>query len=196
MRVIAGTAGGRTLVAPRSRATRPITDLVKESLFGTLGERVPGARFLDLYAGSGAVGIEALSRGAAACTFVERGREALAALRRNLEATGLAADAVVRPTDVTAFLAAAGRERFDLVMVDPPFADHAILAPLQALQSLLAPGAMVVVRTFWRTAVPAPEDLAVVRQRRFGETMLTFLASPQPEGEAAGERNPSAGGER
>ena len=194
MRVIAGTAGGRTLVAPRSRATRPITDLVKESLFGTLGDRVPGARFLDLYAGSGAVGIEALSRGAAACTFVERGREALAALRRNLETTGLAADALVRATDVTAFLAAGGGERYDLAMVDPPFADHAILAPLQALQSLLAPGATVVVRTFWRTPVPAPDGLAVVRQRRFGETMLTFLTAPEPASEA-GERKPSVGGE-
>ncbi len=195
MRVIAGTAGGRTLVAPRTRATRPITDLVKESLFGTLGERVPGARFLDLYAGSGAVGIEALSRGAAACTFVERGREALAALRRNLETTGLAADAVVRAADVTAFLAAGGGgERYDLAMVDPPFADHAILAPLQALQSLLAPGATVVVRTFWRTPVLAPDGLVVVRQRRFGETMLTFLAAPEPASEA-GERKPSVGDE-
>ncbi len=175
MRVIAGTAGGRTLQAPRSRATRPITDRVKESLFGILGERVPDARVLDLYAGSGAIGIEALSRGAARCTFVERGREALAVLRGNLTHTGLADLAVVVAGPVERFLDAKVTDRFELVMLDPPFAEHAILAPLRAVAPLLAPGATVVVRTFWRTEVPAPDELTVVRQRRFGETMLTFL---------------------
>lgn len=187
MRVIAGSARGLALQAPRTRATRPITDRVKESLFGILGERVPGARFLDLYAGSGAIGIEALSRGAASCVFVERGREALDVLRRNLEHTALGDRAVVRGAAVERYLREAASARFDLVMLDPPFAEHAILAPLEAVRPLLATGALVVVRTFWRTDVPLPDEMALVRQRRFGETMLTFLAP----GEAA--REPTGG---
>ena len=89
MRVIAGVARGVPLVAPRDRRTRPITDRVKETLFGILGERVSGATVLDLYAGSGAIGIEALSRGAVHATFVERAPSALAAVRTNLERTRL-----------------------------------------------------------------------------------------------------------
>lgn len=185
MRVIAGTAGGRTLRAPRSRDTRPITDRVKESLFGILGEGVVGARMLDLYAGSGAIGIEALSRGAEHCTFVERGREALDVLRQNLEHTGLSARATVLPVPVERFLAGRAGETFDLAMLDPPFAERAILAPLEALVPSLAPGATVVVRTFWRTQVPSPAALVVTRTRRFGETLLTFLQ--RDAGEAPGE---------
>jgi 16S rRNA (guanine(966)-N(2))-methyltransferase RsmD len=187
VRVIAGTAGGRTLRAPRTRDTRPITDRVKESLFGILGGRVVDARVLDLYAGSGAIGIEALSRGADHCTFVERGREALAMLRQNLQETGLAHRATVVAGPVERFLAGEALVAFDLAMVDPPFAEHAILAPLEALVPLLAPGATVVVRTFWRTPVPTPAALAVVRDRRFGETMLTFLEKDAAGGPGKGE---------
>ncbi len=90
MRVIAGSARGLRLAAPKDPRTRPISDKVKESLFGVIGSRVVGARVLDLYAGSGAIGIEALSRGASLATFVERGRPAVAVIRENLERTGLA----------------------------------------------------------------------------------------------------------
>ena len=95
MRVIAGSAKGRVLRPPRTSATRPITDRAKESLFAILAPRIPGGRFLDLFAGTGSVGIEALSRGAAAATFVERSGPALAGIRHNLEVTGLAARAEV-----------------------------------------------------------------------------------------------------
>jgi 16S rRNA (guanine966-N2)-methyltransferase len=175
MRVVAGSARGRRLVAPRTRGTRPITDRVKETLFGILGEAVLDARVLDLYAGSGAVGIEALSRGAAQCTFVERGREALSALRRNLEETGFGHAATVVDGDVLRFLDAQPTHRYGLVMLDPPFAERAILAPLERLVPHLAPGAIVVVRHFWRTSFEAPRQLAEVRERRLGETRLSFL---------------------
>ena len=177
MRVIAGTARGVPLRAPRDRATRPITDRVKETLFAILGDRVPGARVLDLYAGSGAIGIEALSRGAAITDFVERGREALAVLRANLERTGLGSEAVVHATDVERFLqdAAAGAA-WDLVVLDPPYETRAIVAPLRALLPHLSPGASVVVKHFWRTELPEVPGLRATRQRRFGETMLTFMA--------------------
>jgi len=175
MRVIAGTAGGLSLVAPRGRGTRPITDRVKETLFAILGDRVPDARVLDLYAGSGAVGIEALSRGASHVTFVERDREALTALRANLEHTGLAPSASVEPMDVERFLARPPAGRWDLVVLDPPYAQRAIVAPLQSLGPHLGSGATVVLKHHWRSEVPAIEGLAATRERRFGETMLTFM---------------------
>jgi 16S rRNA (guanine966-N2)-methyltransferase len=175
MRVIAGTAGGVALVAPRDRGTRPITDRVKETLFAILGDRVPGARVLDLYAGSGAVGIEALSRGADHATFVERARLALVALHTNLSRTGLAPAARVEASTVAQFLTRAPDEPWDLVFFDPPYEERAIVAPLRAVVPHLAPGAIVVVKHFWRAAVPDVEGLTTGRQRRFGETMLTFL---------------------
>ena len=175
MRVIAGTARGIPLTAPRDRATRPITDRVKETLFGILGDRVPGARVLDLYAGTGAIGIEALSRGAASADFVERGRHALDAIRANLDATRLAEDARVHSVSIERFLAEAAGGPWDLAVLDPPYEVRAIVAPLRALVPHLAPDATVVVKAFWRTEVPAVDRLRPARQRRFGETMLTFL---------------------
>ena len=178
MRVIAGSARGVQLLGPRDRMTRPITDRVKETLFGILGERVPGARFLDLYAGSGAIGIEALSRGAEAATFVERGPPAVKVLRANLERTHLADRAMVVAGDVLGFLDRGEARGHDLAVLDPPYAERAILAPLQRLAAQMEPGGMVVVKHFWRTAVLAPPGvagLAQVRVRRFGETTLTFL---------------------
>jgi 16S rRNA (guanine966-N2)-methyltransferase len=174
MRVIAGVARGVPLVAPRDRGTRPITDRVKETLFGILGERVPGARVLDLYAGSGAIGIEALSRGAAHATFVERAPSALAAVRTNLERTRLGELARVEPREVERFLRDATDDAWDLVFLDPPYELHAIVAPLRAVVPHLAPGATIVVKHFWRTEPPEVAGLKAVRQRRFGETMLTF----------------------
>jgi 16S rRNA (guanine966-N2)-methyltransferase len=175
MRVIAGTARGVPLRAPKDPGTRPITDRVKETLFAILGERVPDARVLDLYAGSGAIGIEALSRGAASADLVERGRTATETIRANLSATRLADDARLHEADVETYLAASGDGPWDLVVLDPPYEVHAIVAPLRSVVRHLAPGAVVVVKHFWRTEVPSVDHLVPVRQRRFGETMLTFL---------------------
>jgi 16S rRNA (guanine(966)-N(2))-methyltransferase RsmD len=175
MRVIAGSARGVTLAAPPGTGTRPITDRVKETLFGILGDRVPDARTVDLYAGSGAIGIEALSRGAASTTFVEADGRAIATLRDNLRRTRLAEAATVVGMEVEPFLGAIELGPWDLAILDPPYEARAIVAPLRALVPHLAPGASVVIKHFWRTEPPEVEGLAVVRQRRFGETMLTFL---------------------
>ncbi len=177
MRVIAGTARGVTLVAPRDPGTRPITDRVKETLFAILGDRVPDARVLDLYAGSGAIGIEALSRGASHADFVERSRRAREAIERNLAATKLADAARVHPIDVERFLADTRTDAppWDLVVLDPPYEVRAIVAPLRALVPHLAPGAVVVAKHFWRTEIPAVHGLVPLRERRFGETMLSLL---------------------
>jgi 16S rRNA (guanine966-N2)-methyltransferase len=177
MRVIAGTARGVRLTAPRGTATRPITDRVKETLFAILADRVPGARVIDLYAGSGAIGIEALSRGAERVDFVERDRSALAALRDNLERTHFGDAAAVHAVDVERFLAAA-EGPWDLAVLDPPYEVRAIVAPLRALVPHLAPGASVAIKHFWRAETPEVTGLALSRQRRFGETMLTFLEAP------------------
>jgi len=187
MRVIAGTARGRPLVAPRGTATRPISDRVKETLFAILADRVPDARVLDLYAGSGAIGIEALSRGAAHCDFVEHDRRALAAIRENLERAGVKDRGSVHGQEVVQYLAGSGEDRFGLAILDPPYAERAILAPLERLVGRLAPGAMVVVKHHWRTPIPTPRGLTTWRARRFGETTLTFLAATD---RAQGEEEP------
>lgn len=175
MRVIAGTARGTPLRAPRDRLTRPITDRVKETLFGILGPAVVDARALDLYAGSGAIGIEALSRGATQATFVERGASALTAIHENLERTHLADRATVVGGDVLVFLDRAEGQNWDLAVLDPPYEERAILAPLERLAARMEAGGTVVVKHFWRTPVPEPAGLATIRVRRFGETSLTFL---------------------
>ena len=177
MRVIAGRCAGTRLVAPEGEGTRPVADRVKETLFGILADRVVGARVVDLYAGSGALGIEALSRGAARAVFVERHRAATVAIRENLRRTGLADAAEVVVADVDRFLGRAPSESFEVALLDPPYAERAILPRLERLVPWLAPEALVVVKHFWRTPVPAPPGLAEVRTRRFGETALSFLAT-------------------
>lgn len=177
MRVIAGIARGRQLVAPRDSGTRPIADRVKETLFAILGDRTPDARVLDLYAGSGAIGIEALSRGAARCDFVEVARKAVASIRENLERTALDDRGSVHQEDVVRHLTHLQARVHDLVFLDPPYEERDILAPLERLVPHLAPGAAVVVKHFWRTQIPEVAGLTRWRDRRFGETALTFLAA-------------------
>ena len=185
MRVIAGSARGIPLQAPRDRLTRPITDRVKETLFDILGASVAEARVLDLYAGSGAIGIEALSRGAAHATFVERAAPALTVLRQNLERTGLSDNATVVAGDVVAFLGRGEGRNWDLAVLDPPYEERAILAPLERLAARMELGGTVVVKHFWRTPVPEAAGLVTVRVRRFGETSLTFLRDSAASSERA-----------
>jgi 16S rRNA (guanine966-N2)-methyltransferase len=184
-RVIAGSAKGIRLRAP-GEGTRPLSDRVKQTLFAILEPDLPGASFLDLFAGSGAAGIEALSRGAAAATFVEKDATAVAAIEQNLRAAGLAGD-VVRG-DAEAWLGRSGIGPFDLVVVDPPYAETAlmdrVLERLGAPDAPLAGGSRVVAKHFWRDRPPERVGmLAIERDRRFGETALTFYRreEAQPE---------------
>jgi 16S rRNA (guanine966-N2)-methyltransferase len=178
-RVIAGVARGIRLEAPGD-ATRPLGDRVKQTLFAILDPDLAGARVLDLFAGSGAAGIEALSRGAAHATFVERDRTAAAVIATNLGRTHLAGErARIHRAEVLAWLAgpeAAAAGPFDIVILDPPYAETELLATaLVALGTHLAPTARVVAKHFWRDVPPARAGLlASERERRFGETMLTF----------------------
>jgi len=172
MRVIAGRWGGRRLQAPRGDATRPTADRVREALFSVLGERVAGARVLDLFAGSGALGIEALSRGAAEATFVDSAPAAVSAVRANLEALG--GEAEVRRSDARRFLgaASAAARYYDLVFLDPPYRLAGRLGDelTAALPVVLAPGAVVVVESDRRA--PLELSLPLLDERRYGDTLI------------------------
>ncbi len=172
MRVIAGRFGGRRLAAPPGRGTRPTSDRVREALFSILGP-LDGETVLDLYAGSGALGIEALSRGARSAVFVERDPRALAVLRGNLATVG--AEGEVRRVDVLAALRDA-RERgetYDLVVCDPPYR----LAPDlgrslgEALRPVLASEARVVTESDRRTPLEL-DLLSLTDERRYGDTLI------------------------
>jgi 16S rRNA (guanine966-N2)-methyltransferase len=178
-RVIAGSAKGIRLAAP-GEGTRPLTDRVKQTLFGILDPDLPGADILDLFAGSGAAGIEALSRGAASATFVERDRTAADVIEENLRRTRLdGGDVRVIRATADRYLADPAGGPFDLVFLDPPYEDRAALTAtlerLGAPQAPLTEDARVIAKHFWRDAPPARIGLlASERERRFGETALTF----------------------
>ena len=176
-RVIAGSARGVRLAAP-GPGTRPLTDRVKQTLFGILEPALEGAEVLDLFAGSGAGGIEALSRGAAFATFLDRDGGAARAIAENLRRTGLEDRGRVVRRDVLGWLADASTadSRWDLVLVDPPYADTDALARvLGGMGAVVREGGIVVAKHFWRDAPPARVGLlASERERRFGETALTF----------------------
>lgn len=188
-RVIAGSARGIRLAAP-GEGTRPFGDRVKQTCFAILEPELAGARVLDLFAGSGAGGIEALSRGAAHADLVERDRAALATIAENLRRTGLARRATAIRADALAWLSAAGSATgpYDVVILDPPYAETALLhATLERLGAggaarLVAPGGRVVVKHFWRDDLPERVGLlASERSRRFGETALTFYRAAGEE---------------
>ena len=180
-RIVAGEAGGRRLAVPPGEKTRPTSDRTREALFGTLAALVglAGARVLDLYAGSGAVGLEAVSRGAAAALLVEADARAAATARANAAALGLADRVTVRRDRVERVLASPPPAPYDVVFADPPYALadaelDVILATL-AGNSWLAPGTVLVVERSSRGAGPAwPEPVRPVKARRYGEGTLWY----------------------
>jgi 16S rRNA (guanine966-N2)-methyltransferase len=179
MRVIAGRFRARRLVAPTGLATRPTIDRVREALFSALAS-VDGARVLDLYAGTGALGIEALSRGAASAVFVESARPAVAALRANLSSLGLGPQAHVITLPVARAavrLAADPSAKFTLVFADPPYDDvDEALSALEALASTFASQARVVLEHSSRQPPRESSVFEVLRTRTYGDTALAFLA--------------------
>jgi 16S rRNA (guanine(966)-N(2))-methyltransferase RsmD len=176
MRVIAGTHGGRELIAPKGRATRPTSDRVREALFSMLGDAT-GLRVLDLFAGSGALAIEALSRGAASATLVDSAAPAVAAIRRNLEALGMEAEVMRQPA--RRFLQGASQDarQYDLVFLDPPYRHASALGRelTSALTPILADDARVVAESDRRS--PLGLGLALLRERRYGDTLIQIHAA-------------------
>lgn len=177
MRIVAGSRKGHRIAAPKGSATRPTGDRVRESAFALIGP-VDGASVLDLFAGSGAMGLEAMSRGATSCVFVERDRDACRIIQANLEKLRLTG-AVIANRDVASALreeSARGR-RFDLVLVDPPYGEWEEHAPALAghLPELLAEAGIVVVETSDRVEPELPLDL--VTTRRYGSARITVFAT-------------------
>lgn len=174
-RIVAGTAGGRRLAVP-PRGTRPTAERVREALFSAVESAMDldGARVLDLYAGSGALGLEALSRGAGTATFVESDRGALDVLQRNVAALGLPG-AEVRPGKVGTVLAVPPEEPYDLVLADPPYRidDAELGGVLAALAGWTRPGALVVIERAQRSGEPRwPRVMVPMKVRRYGDTGL------------------------
>jgi 16S rRNA (guanine966-N2)-methyltransferase len=174
---VAGTAGGRRLVVP-PRGTRPTAERVREALFNAVESMLDldGARVLDLYAGSGALGLEALSRGAGRVTFVESDRNALMVLRGNIATIGLPGTEVV-PGRVRTVLEAGAAEPYDLVLADPPYDDD---MDLTVLAGWTRPGTVVVLERSARTPDPVwPSPLEPLRVKKYGDTALHWAAHPE-----------------
>jgi 16S rRNA (guanine(966)-N(2))-methyltransferase RsmD len=184
VRVIAGSAKGRPLASVPGDSTRPITDRTKAALFSILHwhDLVEGARYLDLFGGTGAVGIEALSRDAAAVTFCEKDRKALAVLRRNLETTGLSDRAVVVPGDAFAYLDHSQDGPFDVIYIAPPQYQGLWLRALTLLDArpwLLGEGGRAIVQLFPKEwSEPRLATLLEVDRRQYGSTALHFYGKP------------------
>jgi 16S rRNA (guanine966-N2)-methyltransferase len=180
LRVISGTLKGRRLVAPVGLSTRPTADRIKESVFNILGGSVQSRQVLDLFAGTGALGIEALSRGATHAVFIDQAKAALAAIRRNIDKLSLADRTRVIQWNILKDLncLVSASATFDLVFMDPPYETHAVPPTLDALIGCgaLAPGARIVIEHSIREPLASPVgSLTIADQRRFGKTLVSFM---------------------
>jgi 16S rRNA (guanine966-N2)-methyltransferase len=200
-RVIAGQAGGRRLAVPDGRDTRPTSDRAREGLFATISSiagPLDGARVLDLYAGSGAVGLEALSRGAGHVLLVEQGAQAVRVIRENISSIGLPGAVLAADRVERVLTRGPDGDRYDVVFADPPYAlaDAAVerVLTLLAETGWLAPGALVVVERATRSGpVSWPDGFVPDRERRYGEATFWYGLGPEspespPASAAAGER--------
>ena len=188
MRVITGTARGRRLITLDGNDVRPTTDRVKEAIFSVIQFDIEGRRVLDLFAGSGQMGIEALSRGAAEAVFVDSSPDSIAVVRENLRACGLNAAAAVVRGDAMSYLAPrAGRHEFDFAFLDPPYGRGILQLVLPAAASVMKPGGAIICES------PADEELpetagefSVERQYRYGRIKVTFYRVPDGGKESDG----------
>lgn len=183
MRVITGTARGCRLFPVSGRNTRPTTDRVKENIFNLIQSSIEGAWVLDLFAGTGQLGIEALSRGAAHCDFVEQNRKALQTVSRNLQAAHVAERATVFPMEATRFLSQTPARPYDLVFLDPPYGGILLQDALSAIErfDILAVDGIIICECAAEDKVK--HSFSVQCTRRYGATMITVLRSQNGETE-------------
>lgn len=184
MRVISGTAKNRKLKAPSGQNTRPITDMIKEALFNVLGSKVVDATVLDLFAGSGSVGIEAISRGAKEVVFIDNSYEAIEVIKYNLKHCGFSKEAQVYKNDVFKALDILERRGrvFDIIYVDPPFTNPKIfdqvMLSLDRKRKLLAPEGVIIIRTQRNKSLPDQYDnLVKNKSSSYGESVLHYYIS-------------------
>jgi 16S rRNA (guanine966-N2)-methyltransferase len=182
MRIVGGQLKGRVLHSPSSNAIRPTSDRLRETLFNILahsyGNAADGARTIDLFAGTGAMGIEALSRGANSTLFVDEGAEACAILRTNIEALGLMGVARILRRDACKLGAAPGEEKFNLVFLDPPYGRGLIAPALKSLRDggWLTTHALIVIEESAGADMDLPEGFVARETRRFGDTQVIFAS--------------------
>jgi 16S rRNA (guanine(966)-N(2))-methyltransferase RsmD len=177
MRIIAGHFKGRRLKAPTWPDIRPTSDKLRETLFNVLAPRIEGARVFDGYAGTGALGIEALSRGAAHVTFVDKDRRAVALIEGNLRVCGVEGGYTIRCAEAVAALdALPAVDAFDLILLDPPYDIENVSAALEAAARHVATGGLVVLERATRREPEAPGALRRVRDVKSGDSTLTFFA--------------------
>lgn len=179
MRITGGKFRGIPIKAPGGKRTRPTSDKVREALFSTLGDRVTGARVLDLFAGSGALAIEALSRGADSAVLIEKDNAAIAVVRQNLEKTGLKGKTKVLRADFRSALSKLSRdgERFDIIFIDPPYEGNMLEESLSALEKkcVTTDESIIVVEHFAKTAPPKSiSGIPLNRTRAYGQTSLSY----------------------
>lgn len=177
MRIVSGIAGGIPIACPKS-VTRPTSDRVREALFAILGNRLEGANVLDFYAGSGALGLEALSRGASAAVFVEQHREACRVIEANAAKAHLSGVKVVQST-VESWMKRSGRARFDLILADPPYCKHpqdtdyaAWLLQSTSLKECLAEDGLLVIETQSDQELASNSHFSLIDRRAYGSTAL------------------------
>jgi 16S rRNA (guanine(966)-N(2))-methyltransferase RsmD len=183
MRVIAGRLKGRRLKAPAWDGLRPTSDKLRETLFNILAPRIHGARVLDGFAGTGAVGIEAISRGAAHVSFVEQDRRAVALIEENLRACGIEGGYTIHRGDTATVLPGLGSNAFDLILLDPPYDIVTMTTVLDAAARALAGGGLVVLEHATRRNPEPVALLESVRRVKSGDSTLTFFSAPALEKE-------------
>lgn len=189
MRIIAGEMRSRTILAPKGTDTRPTLDRTRESLFNIIAAWCPDARVLDLYAGSGQLGIEALSRGAARCVFLDENREAVSIVMRNCKACGVFDRSRVNVGEAARYLSAC-REQFDVVLLDPPFHNGTLENILPIVDKCVAPGGIVICESETKLVLPAEVGgLQLKKQYKYGKVLLWKYVRPmadaaEEEGEA------------
>lgn len=178
MRVITGSARGRRLITLEGEDVRPTTDLVKEAMFSIIQFEIEGRRVLDLFAGSGQLGIEALSRGAKSAVFVDSSRKALEVVSKNLEATGFAKSARVVNSDSIAFLLRRA-EKYDIALLDPPYNTGLLQKALEIVPSVISDGGVIVCEAPDKEEMPQQAgDMVMVKSYRYGKTRLFTYRRP------------------
>jgi len=192
MRIISGTSKGRKLATPKSQSLRPTSDRVKESIFNMLREEIEGEMVLDLFAGTGNLGIEALSRGAKKVIFVEKGRHALGLIQRNLIQFGLEEKSEILPMDANRAIGVLKQRGkfFDLIFVDPPYEKGLIERTLTKLNShqIYHGDSLLVIEHHRRELLPPVINRwNLIRQRQMGDTVISFLTPREDQGSSEAE---------
>ena len=173
MRVITGSARGRKLISPQGKDVRPTSDMVKESIFIILQNDVTGARVLDLFAGSGQLGIEALSRGAAYCVFIDSAKSSLEIIRKNLEITSLESNSKVAMMEAKTFLST-NKDKFDIVLLDPPYNQGIVEDLLPLIEAQMSPLGVIVCETDSKETLPdSTGEFTRKKEYRYGRIKLT-----------------------